>query len=47
VAAVSRSLRQDEELAFSGAERAAAVEARDGARFVVSTVEPDVLRPER
>lgn len=54
LAAVSRSLRRDRELAFYGAEdltpsdfykRADAVDARDGARFVVRSVEPHVKQP--
>ena len=52
LAAVSRDLRRDRELAFYGAEdltpsnfytRDDAIRARDGARFVVRTVKPAVL----
>jgi len=52
LAAISRELRRDRELAFYGAEdltpsafysRADAEKARDGARFVVQVVKPGVL----
>lgn len=55
LAAISKELRRDRELAFYGTEdltpssfyaEADAVRARDGASFTVRTVEPAVLNPE-